>query len=53
MSSKELRRQSISQSLSQIAIALIVAVVALLTFALDKRDVGPLFWVLVIVGVSQ
>ena len=51
MNSKESRRLATSQTLSQVAFGLIVALAAFLAFALDKRELGPLYWLLVIIGV--
>ena len=51
MNSDESRRLSISQTLSQVAVGLIFALAAFLAFALDKRELGPIYWALVILGV--
>lgn len=52
MNSTESQKLSISQTLSQVATGLIIALVAFLAFALDKRDLGPVFWTLVALGAA-
>lgn len=51
MNSEESRRLSNSQTLSQVATGLIIALAAFLAFALDKRELGLIYWALVILGV--
>lgn len=52
MSDKESRRLANSQTVSQVAIVLIAALAAFLSFALDKRELGLGFWVPAIIGLS-
>jgi uncharacterized protein YoxC len=50
MNSAETRKLANSQTLSQVATGLIIALSAFLAFALDKRELGPLFLVLISLG---
>lgn len=51
MNSPDSRKVVTSQSITQVATGLIIALAAFLAFALDKRELGPIYWTLVLLGV--
>ena len=52
MNNVESRRLANSQTISQVVTGLIVALAAFLAFALDKRELGAIFWVPVALGAT-